>query len=423
MISLSTLPNGLRVVTKRLENTQAATVLILVRAGSRFETKQINGISHFLEHMFFKGAKKYKTAREVSETIDNIGGDFNAFTGKEYVGYYVKAAASHLDTSLDVLSDMLIHATFDSAEIDKERGVIMEEYNMYQDTPTYQIGWDFEQLVFGDQPMGWDQVGTRDVIMGLPRDEFVAFKQSLYVPKNIVISVAGNIQHEDIIEKVKRYFAELQAAEPTRDQAVLLPLNTAKRVFLRERKTEQSHICIGFPQVSEPEKDFWATKVLSVALGSGMSSRMFMNVREDKGLAYYINSTAEGFTDCGLFTTNAGVDLKRIDLAIGAVIEEYTKIAEENLSEKELTKTKEFIKGKTILKLEDSEEYAHLLGKYQVLYGYTKEPEEIQAAIDAVTIADVRRVAQATFDPAKMYLAVIGPYDDAGRFEKLIVAV
>ena len=187
MINLTTLPNGLRIITKRLENTQAATVLVLVRAGSRFETKSINGISHFLEHMFFKGAKRYTTAREVSETIDNIGGDFNAFTGKEYVGYYVKAAANHLDTSIDVISDMLIHATFDPVEIDKERGVIMEEYNMYQDTPTYQIGWDFEQLVFGDQPMGWDQVGTKDVINGLTSDQFVEFKNSLYVPKNTVI--------------------------------------------------------------------------------------------------------------------------------------------------------------------------------------------------------------------------------------------
>lgn len=420
MIQFSTLPSGLRVVTKRLENTQAVTVLVLVRAGSRFETKQINGISHFLEHMFFKGAKKYKNAREVSETIDNIGGDFNAFTGKEYVGYYVKSASQHLDVSLDVLSDMLIHATFDEKEIDKERGVIMEEYNMYQDTPTYQIGWDFEQLVYGDQPMGWDQVGTKDVIMGLPRDEFVAFKQSLYVPKNIVISIAGNIQHEDVVKKIENYFAELPVEEATRDHAALQPLNQGKKVFLRERKTEQSHICVGFPQVPETHPDFWATKVVSVALGAGMSSRMFMNVREDKGLAYYINSTAEGFTDSGLFTTNAGVDLTRIDMAIGAVIDEYKKIASEDITEKELQKTKEFTKGKMILRLEDSEEYAHLLGKYQVLYGFTREPAEIQAGIDAVTIEDVRRVAEDMFKLEKMYLGVIGPYNDAERFEKLM---
>ncbi len=420
MISLSTLPNGLRVVTKRLENTMAATVLVLVKAGSRYETKKINGISHFLEHMFFKGAKKYKNAREVSETIDNIGGDFNAFTGKEYVGYYVKAAANHLDTSLDVISDMLIHATFDTAEIDKERGVIMEEYNMYQDTPTYQIGWDFEQLVFGDQPMGWDQVGTKDVINGCTRDEFMEFKKSLYVPKNTVISVAGNIHHEDVVKMVEKYFAEMDTDEPTREHALLQPLNTGKRVFLRERKTEQSHICVGFPQVSEIDKDFWVSKVLSVALGAGMSSRMFLSVREEKGLAYYIGSSAEGFTDCGIFSTNAGVDLKRIDMAIEAVVEEYKKIASETISAKELMKTKEFIKGKMILKLEDSEEYAHLLGKYQVLYGVTKDPDAIAAGVDAVTVDDVRRLAEDMFSLDKMYLAVIGPYDDASRFEKLM---
>lgn len=421
MIQLTTLPSGLRVVTKRLENTQAATVLVLVRAGSRFEEKKINGISHFLEHMFFKGAKRYKTAREVSETIDNIGGDFNAFTGKEYVGYYVKSAAAHLDTSLDVISDMLINATFDPVEIDKERGVIMEELNMYQDTPTYQIGWDFEQLVFGDQPMGWDQVGTKDVIYGVNRDDFVAFKKSLYVPKNTVISIAGNVHHDEVVKMVEKYFADMDLADPTREHALLQPLNTSKRVFLRERKTEQSHICVGFPQVAELDKDFWVTKVLSVALGAGMSSRMFMSVREEKGLAYYIGSAAEGFTDSGIFTTNAGVDLTRIDLAITAVIDEYKKIASETITEKELKKTKEFIKGKMILKLEDSEEYAHLLGKYQVLYGMTREPEEIAAGVDAVTADDVRRLAEETFKLEKMYLAVIGPYNDPARFERLMV--
>lgn len=420
MIQQTTLPNGLRIVTKHLENTQAATVLVLVRAGSRYEDARINGISHFLEHMFFKGAKKYPTARAVSETIDMIGGDFNAFTGKEYVGYYVKSAATHLDTTLDVLSDMLVHATFAAEEIQKERGVIMEEYNMYQDTPMYQIGWDFEQLVFGDQPMGWDQVGTKEVIMGVARDDFVTFKKSLYVASNIVVSVAGNVQHDDVVKKITSYFAEVEAHAPTREHALLGPLNTGKRVFVRERKTEQSHICVGFPSVSEVDTDFWVTKLLSVALGSGMSSRMFMSVREEKGLAYYINSTAEGFTDCGMFTTNAGIDLTRIDLAIEAVIAEYQKITQELVGPRELLKTKEFAKGKMVLKLEDSEEFAHLLGKYKVLYGDVKEPEDISAAIDAVTVDDMLRVAKATFKPENMYLAVIGPYADAGRFEKLV---
>lgn len=206
MYKKTILPNGLRVITQSLEKTQAVTVLILVGAGSRYETKDINGLSHFLEHMFFKGAKKYKNTKEVSEAIDGVGGEFNAFTGKEYVGYYVKVASKHMDVALDVLSDMLLHSKFDPEEIDRERGVIMEEYNMYQDTPMQQIGWDFERLIYGDQPMGWDQVGTKETIHSLQRENFVDYQDKLYSSDNIVISVAGNVDHDDLVKKITDLF-------------------------------------------------------------------------------------------------------------------------------------------------------------------------------------------------------------------------
>src|SRR3989339_2023043 len=186
MFKIKTFENGLRLVSNKLDSTQAATVIVLVKAGSRYENKANNGISHFLEHMFFKGAKKYTNTKEVSEAIDSVGGEFNAFTGKEYVAYYVKAAGSHIDDAMDVLSDMMLHSKFDPAEIDKERGVIIEEYNMYQDTPMYQIGWDFEKLMYGDQPMGWDQVGTKELIESVTHDDFVAYKKALYTPENMV---------------------------------------------------------------------------------------------------------------------------------------------------------------------------------------------------------------------------------------------
>lgn len=419
MFQKNVLSNGLRVVTQRLASTKAVTVLVLVGAGSRYETREVNGISHFLEHMFFKGAKKYKSAREVSETIDNIGGDFNAFTGKEYVGYYVKSASEHADTSLDVLSDMLLYAKHDPVEIDKERGVIMEEYNMYQDTPMYQIGWDFERLVYGDQPMGWDQVGTRDVIMSVQQKDFQKYQHDLYTPENTIIAIAGNLQHAEMLAKVKHYFGDMPVRKKAYNHVPLEQYSPEKRLFLRSKKTEQSHVCVGYPIVAEPHKDYWAAKVLGVILGGGMSSRMFMSVREEKGLAYYTNSSVDGFTDSGLFTTNAGVDVKRIDLALEAIIEEYAKIAKEAVPAAELKKAQEYIKGKTILRLEDSEEYAHMLGKHEVLYGSVQQPEEVMKAVEAVKIDDVLRLAQQSFVREKMYVAVIGPYEDEGKFTKL----
>ena len=191
MHKINTLKNGLKVVLSPIEGTKSCTVLCLVGAGSRYETKDINGISHFLEHMFFKGAKKYTNAAAVASAIDGIGGDFNAFTGKEYAGYFVKCASHQKEVAFDVIGDMMLNATFQQEEIEKERGVILEEYNMYQDTPMYQVGWDFEKLLFGDQPMGWDQIGTKEIIQSLTREQFQDYKNSLYTPDNAVISISG----------------------------------------------------------------------------------------------------------------------------------------------------------------------------------------------------------------------------------------
>lgn len=419
MFQKTVLPNGLQVVTYELESTQAATVLILAHAGSRYEQKRISGISHFLEHMFFKGAKKYKNTKEVSEAIDNVGGDFNAFTGKEYVGYYVKVAAKHVNTALDVLSDMLIHSKFDTGEIDKERGVIMEEYNMYQDTPMYQIGWNFERLLWGDQPMGWDQVGTRETIMGMKREDFVTFQQSLYVPSNLTVAVAGRIKHDEMVKQITQFFV-MEDRPTSLKPAELTPFISDKRLSLKTKKTEQAHLSLGFPAYAERDPRHWAAKVLSVILGGNMSSRMFLSVREAQGLTYYISTTTDDYTDVGHISTNAGVDLKRIDDAIIAIIHEYEKITQELVPPEELKKAKEYIKGKMVLKLEDCEEYAHLIGKHNLLYGDKATYEEIVAGVESVTAEAVLEVARDLFKKEKMYLAIIGPFEDEERFLKLM---
>ena len=230
----TTLPNGLKLITTPLEGTKSVTVLCLVGAGSRYENKQINGISHFLEHLFFKGAERYQNAEEVASAIDSVGGDFNAFTGKEYAGYYVKLASDKKEVAFDVIGDMMLNATFLPHEIDKERGVILEEYNMYQDTPIYQVGWDFEKLLFGDQPMGWDQIGEKEIIKSLTREQIVDYKQALYTPDNTIISVAGDITETQAKELVGKYFP-FANGKRTLKPSPYHPIKDGKQVIRRRR--------------------------------------------------------------------------------------------------------------------------------------------------------------------------------------------
>ena len=419
MHNLTTLPNGLKVITSPIEGTKSVTVLCLIGAGSRYEKREINGISHFLEHMFFKGAERYKNAAEVASAIDAAGGDFNAFTGKEYAGYYVKLASHQKEVAFDVLGDMMLNASFLSEEIDKERNVILEEYNMYQDTPMYQVGWDFEKLMFGDQPMGWDQIGTRENIKSFTREQFLDYKHALYTPDNIVISISGNFNENEVQELVEKYFA----CDDLKQEFDYLPYaknGSQEKIILQHKKTEQAHLIVGVEGVPARHPDEFVGKILSVILGGNMSSRMFLNVREARGLAYYIRTTTDDYADVGALSTSAGIDLTRIDLAIGAILNEYKKIMEDGVSEAELTKAKEFMKGKIILRLEDSEEYAHLMGKQALLYSDIKSVDEILQKIDIVTTGDILRLSKQIFQEENLRLALIGPYDDKKRFEKLL---
>lgn len=419
MYKLTTLPTGLKVITTPVEGTKSVTVLCLVGAGSRYETRDINGISHFLEHMFFKGAKRYKNAAEVSSAIDAVGGDFNAFTGKEYAGYFVKLASHQKKVAFDVIGDMMLNAAFLQEEIDKERGVIMEEYNMYQDTPMYQVGWDFERLLFGDQPMGWDQIGTKDVIRSLTREQFLSYKHSLYTPDNVVISVAGHITDEEVQKLVAEYFP-FQKGSRAFDFKPYRKPETSKKVILQHKKTEQAHLIIGFEGLPAEDKDEYTVKVLAAILGGNMSSRMFLNVREAKGLCYYIRTTTDDYTDTGAITTSAGIDTSRIDLAVTAILEQYKRISEEPVGAAELKKAKEFMKGKIILRLEDSEEYAHMMGHQALLHKKIEDVDAMLEKIDAVTVADVARLTKALFREENLRCAVIGPYEDEKHFESLL---
>jgi predicted Zn-dependent peptidase len=419
MHKLTTLPNGLKIILTPIEGTKSCTVLCLVGAGSRYETRDINGISHYLEHMFFKGAQRYKNAAEVSTAIDSVGGDFNAFTAKEYAGYYVKLASHQKETAFDVIGDMMTGATFLPEEVEKERGVIMEEYNMYQDTPMYQVGWDFERLLFGDQPMGWDQIGMKETINALQRDQFVKYKEALYTPDNTVISVSGHFDEAEVMDLIAKYFP-MPDSRRDFDYKAFKELPSDKKVVLQHKKTEQGHIIVGFPGLPARHEDEYAEKILAVILGGNMSSRMFMSVREAQGLCYYIRTTTDDYTDIGALSTSAGVKVESVDQAITAIMAEYKKIQDEEVDEKELRKAKEFMKGKIILRLEDSEEYAHMMGKQALLYKDVRSVDEILKKIDAVSAADVKRIAQQLFAEEKVKLAMIGPYENEDHFASLL---
>jgi len=419
MHKLTTLPNGLKIILTPIEGTKSVTVLCLVGAGSRYETADINGVSHYLEHMFFKGAQRFKNAAEVSGAIDGVGGDFNAFTAKEYAGYYVKLASHQKEVAFDVIGDMMTGAAFLEEEIQKERGVIMEEYNMYQDTPMYQVGWDFERLLFGDQPMGWDQIGTKETIQALQRDTFVKYKEDLYTPDNTVISVSGHFDEDEVMDLINKYFP-LPDGKRAFDFKAYTEIPNEKKVVLQHKKTEQGHIIVGFPGLPARHEDEYAEKVLAVILGGNMSSRMFMSVREAQGLCYYIRTSTDDYTDCGAITTSAGVNVESVEKAITAIMTEYKKIQDEPVDEKELTKGKEFMKGKIILRLEDSEEYAHMMGKQLLLHSEVRSVDDILKKIDAVTAEDVQRVARTLFTEDKVKLAMIGPYENEDHFASLL---
>lgn len=414
-----TLPNGLTIQAVEMPSSNVVTTLILAGAGSRYETQEISGISHFLEHMFFKGAKKYPTPKSVAEAVDSFGGEFNAFTGKEYAGYYVKSGQENLEKSLDVLSDMLLHSTFQEAEIDRERGVILEEMAMYQDMPTYQISWDFEALVFGDQPLGRDQIGTKDLIQTVTREQFHEYKESLYVPSNMVITLAGAVD-ESSLDLVESFFAPQKNTPQSRTPFAFDESIATQKIKLRTKKTEQYHLSFGVRVFAENDDRFPALKVLSTILGGNMSSRMFQHVREQKGLCYSIRTMVDEYTDTGLLTTNAGVKLSDVLEAAKAIRHEYDDVQKNGVDSEEFVKAKNYLLGKTDLQTEDTESVAHHFAKNHLLYKSQENFDEWKEKIRNVSQAEVEAVAKEFLIPENMRFAGIGPEQDEEQILRIL---
>jgi predicted Zn-dependent peptidase len=475
-----------------MPGVKSITVMVMVGAGSRYETREINGLSHFLEHMAFKGTKKRPSAEAISREIDAIGGEFNAFTSKDHTAFYIKAASQHLDLMLDILSDMLTNSLFKNEEIEREKGVIIEEINMYEDTPMRKVAEVFENLMFGDTPMGWDIAGKADIIRAVKREDFIKYVDSLYKTKNMVVAVAGGIEGEilsntiqyypilsntnqkigkrekvkdkrenknigvdplsisvdpgdqsgddatrELVNKVEKYFKGIKD-EKTVSFEKFKQLQSKARIRVVYKKTEQAHLVLGFPSLAIDDPRKYALSILTTILGSGMSSRLFIQVRERRGLAYYVHASSDSYKDCGDFAVSAGVDLKRIDEAVKVILEEIYKVIgsefrvqskknkkktamnHELITNNEFNKAKEYLKGHLILSIEDSESVAGLYASQFLLEEKVETPEEIITQIDKVTLDEVYAVAKEIFNPQKVNLAVIGPFKEPSRFEKLI---
>lgn len=414
-----TLKNGLRVILAPLESVFSVTAIVLCGAGSRYETKQTNGISHFLEHMFFKGTKKRPTASDISHALDAIGADYNAFTGKEETAYHIKAASQHLPLLLDMLSDMVWNSKFDEGEIEKERGVIIEELNMYEDTPMRRVGEIYEQLLWGDQPLGWDIGGKKDVILKITKQDFVDYIGARYSPNNMVVSLAGNFDEKEALKLIEENFGT-KAYDDVSGFTPVIEDQTKPELKISYKKTDQAHLVVGVGGLKMGHPDRYAAALLGTILGGGMSSRLFENVREKRGLSYYIRADHESYLDTGTLSASAGVDLKRIDEAIKVILSEFDTIRKTKVSAKELKKAKEYLKGKLILSWEDSRAVAISYGGDELLEGRVRPLSEYLERLDDITSSDVLRVAEFLIDKSKLNLAIIGPFKDSERFSKIL---
>jgi predicted Zn-dependent peptidase len=411
--------NGLRIITIPVKNTKTATFLVLVGTGSKYETKETSGISHFLEHMFFKGTKNRPSTLDIAETLDKIGGEYNAFTSKEITGFWAKVASQHQDIALDWISDILLNPKLESEEIEKEKGVIMEEMNMHLDTPVAYVGDLWERLLYKDQPAGWDIIGRKESVMELGKEKVADYLKRHYSCQNTVICAAGNINPETIEEKIRKYFKNINKIAPEQKIKVK-ERQESPESLIHFKKTDQTHLCLGVRAYDIFNPKRYALGLLATILGGNMSSRLFIKIRERRGLAYYIRTVAEGATDTGWLTTQAGVDHKNAEKVIGLILEEYRSFKDKLITKEELKKAKDYTKGSMSLQLEPSDAQTFFYAEQELLKKEILKPEQIFKKIDEVSANDIKKVAQDIFRPEKLNLALIGPFKEKEKFTKLL---
>lgn len=417
--SRTVLANGLRVITIPMEGLSSATVMVLVGAGSRYEEADKAGLSHFIEHMIFKGTKKRPSAFDISSLVDSVGGENNAFTGKDQTGYYIKIQKDQLALAFDILSDTLRESLYLEEEIDRERGAIIEEINMYEDNPLYKIDDVFYELMFDGNPLGWSTAGEKKTVKSIKREDFLNYVKRFYQGSDMVLAVAGAVNAAEVEALAKKYFSGFDKGQ--KEKFVEFKENQTKpQIKIAYKKTDQAHMYFGFPAFSFMDPDRYALEVLSAILGGGMSSRLFIQVRERRGLAYYVRADNETYQETGVFAANAGLNLEKVEEAVKVIMDEFYKTKNGDVTEKELTKSKEFLKGRTMLGLESSRRVAEWYAEKELMENKIETPLELLKNIEKVSLADVNRVAGRIFKPEKANLAIIGPFEDKEKLLEII---
>ena len=418
MYQRTVLDNGLPVLTSTMPNIHSVSMALFVGAGSRYETDEMAGASHFLEHLLFKGTEGWPTAREVSEAIEGVGGVMNASTDREMTIYWCKVAKPHYRTALSVLADMLVHPIIDPEELEKEREVILEELRMTNDYPSNRVGLLIDETLWPAQPMGRDVGGSQDSVKAITRDHIMEYMGSQYTPKNVVAAVTGDVSHEEVVDLLNDLLKDWKNAEPI-PWFPVEDTNGSAPVRVEQRNTDQAHLCLALPGLPQDHPDRYAMTLMNVMLGEGMSSRLFLELREKQSLAYDVHSSISFYRDCGSMSIYCGVEPKKSHGAVSAILEQL-KGLQDSIPQSELDKSRELSKGRLMLRMEDSRSVAMWLGAQEKLTGRVHTVDEVVALMDEVTTEDVERVAADLVRDEHLKLAVVGPHRSDRPFQKLL---
>ncbi|KKS16375.1 MAG: Peptidase M16 domain protein [Parcubacteria group bacterium GW2011_GWB1_41_6] len=415
------LPDGKRIILAPMKNTSAVTLLVLFGTGSKNETKRTNGVSHFLEHLFFKGTKTRPNPGDIHKIFDGIGAEHNAFTSKELTGFWVKCADKNFNIALEVVSDLLLNPLFDKNEIEKERGVILQEISMYEDLPQRRVAELFETVLYGNQPAGWDTAGTKESVSGIKREDILKYRQSQYTASNTVVSLAGNINPEKAFQKIQKAFEKLPKTRAL-PRIKTQEKQASPQLGFLNKKSDQTHLILGFRGFKMYDEKKYALSLLSIILGGNTSSRLFMEIREKLGLAYYVGSASENYTDCGYLAIRMGIPHSSLKTALAKTAEIATDLRKNRIGKKDLNFAKDYIRGSMALSLESSDEVASFFGEQFLFLKKILQPKDILRKFEKVSEDDIIKVARQVFQKTKANLAVIGPYDEKQKadYKKLL---
>jgi predicted Zn-dependent peptidase len=408
LLKKTTLDNGLRVISQRMKAVRSVSICVLIGTGSRYEKDEIAGVSHFIEHLMFRGTQKRPESRDISEAIEGIGGILNGGTDKEVTVYWCKVAQDHFPLAMDLMADILLHSKFDQKDMEKERRVIIEEINMSHDSPTQRVNQLIDGLLWPDHPLGRDIAGSKQSVSAITRNLLVDYMNLQYIPANTIISVAGNIEHKKVLNIVDRLLGGWYS-EKNIGKFITYKRKTNPRLYIEKRDIEQVHLCLALPGLSIFHPQRFNLDLLNVILGEGMSSRLFCEIRDRLGLAYSINSYVEHLSDTGALVIYAAVEPRKLEQTIQVILQQLSLLAETLVSEEELNKGKEIAKGRLLLQLEDSRNLAGWLGGQEVLTNQILDIDEVISIISDIKADTLKRVAQDLFKAKQLRMSVVGP--------------